>query len=81
MSKPSNNNVRIALALAFGVILSGNSAFGIPGGIPGLSRSLGCGNCRIETNRSNMPTRFAPYMTEEQKKIYKKSLNNRKAKQ
>lgn len=72
----SNKKVRTALALAFGVVLAGNSAFGIPGGVPGLSKALTCVQCEIKTNKSGIPTEFAAYMTPEQKRAFKKAAKN-----
>lgn len=63
---------RTALALAFGVVIQGGFVTGIPGGVPGLSRALTCGNCVMKLNRG-VPTQFAAIMTKEQKDTFRKA--------
>lgn len=62
---------RTALALAYGVMMQGGLISGIPGGVPGLTRAVSCVNCTMKLNKSGIPTQFAPYMTDEQKKKFK----------
>lgn len=76
LSKPTEQAKRVALGLAFGVLVSGSVISGIPAGVSGLSRALSCGNCKMELKRG-VPTQFAGVMTDEQKKMFKKALRNR----
>jgi len=65
---------RVALALSFGIMMQSGLISGIPGGIPGLTRAVSCTSCTMKLNKSGVPTQFAPYMTDEQKKKFKESL-------
>lgn len=75
--KPSERAKKQALALAFGVVMGGTMISGIPGGVPGLSRALSCGNCTMKLSRG-VPTQFAAVMTEEQKRAFRKALKESK---
>lgn len=66
-----------ALALAFGVVMTGSVISGIPGNVNGLSRALSCGNCTMRLNKG-LPSQFAAVMTDEQKKVFKQSLRRKK---
>lgn len=79
MNKYTERAKKQALALAFGVMLSGSMIHGIPGGVPGLSRALSCGNCVMKLHRG-VPTQFAAIMTEEQKRAFRKALKDSKKK-
>jgi len=69
---------KAALALVFGVVMSGSLISGIPGNVPGLARTMGCASCVLKLSKG-VPTQFAAYMTEEQKKQFKQ-LTKRKGK-
>lgn len=77
MIKPTEQAKKAALALAFGVVMSGTMVSGIPGGIPGLSKALTCGSCSMQLSKG-VPTQFAAVMTEEQKRRFKAELKKRK---
>ena len=77
MMKPSEQAKRAALGLAFGVMMSGSVISGIPGNVPGLSRALSCVTCTMPLSKG-VPTQFAVFMTDEQKKAFKRALRNRK---
>lgn len=68
---------KLALALVFGVAMQGSIISGIPGGVPGLSRTLGCATCQIKLSKG-IPTQFAAYMSEEQKKAFKAAMKRKK---
>lgn len=70
---------KMALALVFGVMMQGSVVSGIPGGVPGLSRALGCGSCSIQLSKG-IPTQFAAYMSEEQKKAFKQAMKRKASK-
>lgn len=65
---------RTALALSFGIMMQSGLIYGIPGGIPGLNRAISCTSCTMKLNKSGVPTQFAPYMTDEQKKKFKEVI-------
>ena len=65
---------RISLALAFGIVLQGSFITGIPGGVPGLGRAVSCTSCTMKLNKGGIPSEFAPYMTDEQKKKFKEVI-------
>ena len=65
---------RTALALAFGIMMQGSLIYGIPGGIPGLTRAVSCTSCTMRLNKGGIPSEFAPYMTDEQKKKFKSEI-------
>ena len=65
---------RVALALSFGIMMQSGLISGIPGGIPGLTRAVSCTSCTMKLNKSGVPTQFAPYMTDEQKKKFKEAI-------
>lgn len=77
MLRPTEQAKKAALALAFGVVMSGSVISGIPGNVKGLSRALSCGSCKMELKRG-VPTQFSAVMTEEQKKAFRKALRNRR---
>ena len=68
---------KAALALVFGVVMQGSIISAIPGFVPGLTRTLGCGTCEVKLNRG-LPTQFTAYMSEEQKKAFKAEMKRRK---
>jgi len=68
-----------ALALVYGVMMTTSLIYGIPGGVPGLSRTLSCATCKVELSKV-VPTKFAPYMTEEQKAAFRKEYKRLKKK-
>lgn len=72
-----NKAEKIALALAFGVVMHGSVISGIPGGVPGLTKTLACATCSIKMSKG-LPTAFAPYMTEAQKKAFKQARKENK---
>lgn len=65
---------RTALALAFGIALQGSFISGIPGGVPGLSKAVSCTSCTMKLNRGGVPSQFAMYMTDDQKKKFKEAI-------
>ena len=69
---------KAALALVFGVVMSGSVISGIPGQVPGLTRALGCSSCVLKLSKG-VPTQFAPYMSDAQKKAFKAEIKRRKA--
>lgn len=70
---------RTALALAFGIVIQGGFVTGIPGGVPGLSKALTCGNCVMKLSRG-VPSQFSMFMTDEQKKAFKTALRKKEDK-
>lgn len=76
MKRPTENEKKRALALAFGVSMSDSVVSGIPGGVPGLGKALTCGDCRIKLARG-VPKQFATVMTDEQKKAFKNALKEK----
>ena len=74
-----NKAEKAALALVFGVVMSGSMISGIPGHVPGLTKTLGCATCTLKLNKG-IPTQFAPFMSEEQKKAYRKAMRESKKK-
>lgn len=69
---------KAALALVFGVAMQGSIISGIPGFVPGLTRTLGCGSCEVRLAKG-LPTQFVAHMSEEQKKAFKAEMKRRKA--
>lgn len=65
---------RVALALSFGIMMQSGLIYGIPGGIPGLTRAVSCTSCTMRLNKGGIPSEFAPYMTDEQKKKFKSEI-------
>lgn len=65
---------RTALALSFGIMMQSGLIFGIPGWVPGLTRAVSCTSCTMRLNKSGVPSDFAPYMTDEQKKKFKELI-------
>ena len=65
---------RTGLALAFGIMVQSGLISGIPGGVPGLTKAVSCTSCTMKLNKSGVPTQFAPYMTDEQKKKFKEAV-------
>lgn len=74
-----NKAEKMALALVFGVVMHGSVISGIPGGVPGLARTLGCATCVLKLSKG-VPTQFAPYMSEEQKKAFKQQIGRKTSK-
>lgn len=70
---------KMALALAFGVVMSGSMISGIPGNVPGLTRILSCNSCEVKMSRG-LPSQFLAYMSEEQKKAFRKAMRQNKKK-
>lgn len=70
---------RTALALAFGIVIQGGFVTGIPGGVPGLSKALTCGNCVMKLSRG-VPSQFSTFMTDEQKRVFKAALRKKEDK-
>lgn len=66
-----------ALALVYGVMMTTSLVYGIPGGIPGLARTLSCATCKVELTKG-VPTKFAAHMTDEQKAAFKKEYKRLK---
>ena len=62
-----------ALALAFGVVMSSSIISGIPGHVNGLARLLSCTSCKVDMSRG-LPSAFSGYMTEEQKRAFRREL-------
>lgn len=77
MEKPSEQAKKVALGIAFGVMMSGSIVSGIPGNVNGLARALTCGNCVMQL-KNGVPTQFQAVMTDEQKKAFRRALRNRK---
>ena len=77
LRKPTEQAKKAALAIAFGVVMSGSVISGIPGNVNGLSRALSCGNCVMKLSRG-VPTQFQAVMTEQQKRDFKRAIRNRK---
>lgn len=70
---------KMALAMVFGVAIHGGLISGIPGFVPGLTRTLGCSTCEVRLSRG-LPTQFVNYMTDEQKKAFKAAMRKKGAK-
>lgn len=71
--EPTRKQKQRALALAFGVTTHDNMLHGIPGGVPMLGKALTCNTCEYKLV-DGVPEKMAPYMTEEQKQIFKEAL-------
>jgi hypothetical protein len=76
-SKPTEQAKKAALGIAFGVMMSGSVISGIPGNVNGLARALTCGNCVMQL-KNGVPKQFAGVMTDDQKKVFRRALRNRK---
>lgn len=75
----SEKTKRMALALAFGIVVQGGFATGIPGGVPGLSRALTCGSCVMKLSQG-VPSQFAAYMSPAQKEAFKQAVRRKASK-
>mgnify|MGYP003418469879 FL=1 len=74
-----SNSEKKALALVLGIPYQSGIISGIPGAVPGLARTLGCATCELKIVRG-LPVQFADYMTDEQKKEFKRLTRRKGAK-